>query len=167
MDYPDAVLNKAKRLEQLLLRIAAGEPLAELNAELGFDLDEEELARWQAKYEAGGRTWEAVIDGCHGHAHTVHSGMRAYLYARKEEDASLRAPQLASELQDKFGVTVSAGHINYLLRKRELTAPSGRPPKKSEPEEETPPVESSPSTDNVGIFFPRGSEGRDEGNRGA
>ena len=37
MDYPDAVLDKAKRLEQLLLRVAAGEPLAELNAELGFD----------------------------------------------------------------------------------------------------------------------------------
>ena len=166
MDYPDAVLEKAKRLEQLLLRVAAGEPLAELNAELGFELGEEELARWQAKYEAGGRTWEAVIDGRHGHTRTVHSGMRAYLYARKEEDDSLRAPQLASELQDKFGVTVSAGHINYLLRKRELTAPPGRPPKKSEPEEEAPTEESNHATDNAGIFFPGGSKGGDGGDRG-
>lgn len=85
MDYPEAVLEKAKRLEQLLLRVAAGEPLDKLNEELGFDLDEEELARWEAKYEEGGRTWEAVIDGRHGHAHKIHSGIREYLYARKEE----------------------------------------------------------------------------------
>lgn len=165
MEYPKAVLDKAKRLEQLLLRVAAGEPLAELNADLGFDLDEAELARWQAKYEAGGRTWEAVIDGRHGHARTVHSGMRAYLYARKEEDDSLRAPQLARELQDKFGVTVSAGHINYLLRKRELTAPPGRPPQNPAPEDGPPPAESSSSTDNVGIFFPGSREGGDGSDR--
>ena len=39
MDYPEAVLKKAQRLEQLLLRAAAGELLDELNKELGFDLD--------------------------------------------------------------------------------------------------------------------------------
>jgi len=102
MDYPEAVLEKARRLEQLLLRVAAGEPLAELNEELGFELDEEELARQQAKYEEGGHTWEAVIDGRHGHAHKIHSGIREYLYARKKEDDSLRAPQLASEVEKKF-----------------------------------------------------------------
>ena len=53
-DYPAAVLEKAQRLEQLLLRLASGESLDELNEELGFDLDRRELARQQAKYEAGG-----------------------------------------------------------------------------------------------------------------
>jgi len=115
---------------------AAGEPLDELNEELGFDLDEEELARQQAKYEKSGRTWEAVIDGRHGHAHKIHSGIREYLYARKKEDDSLRAPHLAQEVEKKFGIAVSAGHINYLLRKRELTAPPGRPSKKPESDEE-------------------------------
>jgi transposase len=161
MDYPEAVLEKAKRLEQLLLRVAAGEPLDKLNEELGFDLDEEELARWEAKYEEGGRTWEAVIDGRHGHAHKIHSGIREYLYARKEEDNGLRAHQLAKEVEEKFGVTVSVGHVNYLLRKRELTAPVGAPPKQPEPEEEAPAEEPSYPVENAGIFPPGSSEGRD------
>jgi len=161
MDYPEAVLEKAKRLEQLLLRVAAGEPLDELNEELGFDLDEEELARQQAKYEKGGRTWEAVIDGRHGHAHKIHSGIREYLYARKKEDDSLRAPHLAEEVEKKFGIAVSAGHINYLLRKRELTAPPGRPFKKPESDEEASAEIPNESVSNAGVFFPGGSEGGD------
>ena len=161
MDYPEAVLEKAKRLEQLLLRVAAGEPLDELNEELGFDLDEEELARQQAKYEKGGRTWKAVIDGRHGHAHKIHSGIREYLYARKKEDDSLRAPHLAEEVEKKFGIEVSAGHINYLLRKRELTAQQGRPAKKAEPDEEASTEIPNESVGNAGVFFPGGSEGGD------
>lgn len=159
MGYPKVVLEKAQRLEQLLLRIAAGERLDELNQELGFDLDEEELARQQKKYAEGGRTWEAVIDGRHGHAHKIHSGMRAYLYTRKEEDENLRAPQLAAEVEEKFGIEVSAGHINYLLRKRGLTSPPGRPPKKQVPEQETSEEAPSESTKNAGIFFPGSSQG--------
>jgi transposase len=166
MDYPEAVLEKAKRLEQLLLRVAGGEPLDELNEELGFELDEDELARWQAKYEEGGHTWEAVIDGRHGHAHEIHSGIREYLYARKKEDDSLRAPQLVEEVREKFGVTVSAGHVNYLLRKRELTAPVGRPPKQPEPEEEAPAEVPSDSVENTGIFFPRSGKSGDGGDGG-
>jgi len=161
MDYPEAVLRKAQRLEQLLLRAAAGEPLDELNEELGFELDEEELARQQVKYEDGGRRWEAVIDGRHGHAHKIHSGIREYLYARKEEDDNLRAPQLAEEVEEKFGIEVSAGHVNYLLRKRGLTSPPGRPPKNPEPDEEAPTEASSESVDNAGLFFPGSSEDGD------
>jgi transposase len=162
MDYPEAVLRKAQRLEQLLLRAAAGEPLEELNEELGFDLDEEALVRQQTKYEEGGRTWEAVIDGRYGHAHKVHSGVREYLYTRKEEDDSLRAPHLAKEVKEKFGIEVSAGHVNYLLRKRGLTAPPGRPFKHPEPDEDTTAEAPSGSVDNAGLFFPGSSESRDE-----
>jgi len=166
MNYPKAVLEKAQRLEQLLLRAANGEPLDKLNKELGFDLDEEELTRQQLKYEKGGRTWKAVIDGRHGHSHTVHSGVREYLYARKEEEDSLRAPALAKEVEEKFGIEVSAGHINYLLRKRRLTAPVGRPPKEPEPDEEASSETPNEPVDNAGLFFPGGSAGGDESGRG-
>ncbi len=155
MTYPRGVLEKAQRLEQLLLGVATSKPLAALNETLGFDLDEEELAHQQTKYADGGRTWEALIDGRHGHAHKCHSGIREYLYTRKENDASLRARQLADAVADKFGVEVSVGHVNYLLRKRELTAPRGHPPQKptTAAEVRQPPVK------NVGIFFPGSSEG--------
>jgi transposase len=151
MEHPRAVLEKAQRLEQLLRRVAAGEPLAELNAELGFDLDEAGLAQQQAKYAAGGHTWTALIDGRHGHPRKAHSALREWLYARKKEDDSLRAPQLVKEIQDQFGVTLHAGHVNYLLRQRGLTAPPGRPFKQQSPAA----VESpGAAVDHAGLFFP-------------
>ena len=168
MDYPAAVLEKAQRLEQLLLRVASGEPLDEVNKELGFDLDQQGLARAQAKYEAGGRTWEALIDGRHGHPRKAHSALREWLYARKEEDESLRAPQLVDEIKERFGVELSAGHVNYLLRKRGLSALPGRPFKESRPDEDATTTPGAPSefVDNAGIFFPRRSERGDGSGRG-
>lgn len=168
MDYPEAVLEKAQRLEQLLLRVADGEPLDDLNEELGFGLDQQELARQQVKYEAGGRRWEALIDGRHGHPREAHSALREWLYARKKEDESLRAPQLVKEIKKKFGVKLSDGHVNYLLRKRGLTAPPGRPPKKQRSAEEATTASGAPSesVDNAGLFFPRSSEGGNGSGRG-
>jgi transposase len=162
MGYPPAVLEKAQRLEQLLQRVATGEPLDEVNEALGFSLARRQLVHWQAKYEAGGRTWEALIDGRHGHPRTAHSALREWLYARKKEEEEVRAPQLVTEIKDKFGVKISAGHINYLLRKRCLSAPPGRPTKKPHPAEEDTTVLRK-SVGNAGTFFPRSSEGGDEG----
>ena len=163
MDYPSAVLEKAQRLEQLLLRVEAGEALDAANAAFGFHLDERQLVRWQAKYEAGERRWEALLDGRHGHPRQAHSALREWLYARKEQDDQLRSPQLAAEIEEKFGVKLSAGHINYLLRKRGLTAPPGRPAKGPDPTAETPAAPTDPSVrmDNAGFFPPGGGEGGD------
>ena len=160
MEHPPAVLKKAQRLELLLQRVAAGEPLDEVNAELGFNLDEEGLAHQQTKYEAGGRTWEALIDGRYGHPRKAHSALREWLYARKEGDDSLRAPQLVEEIKEKFNVELTDGHVNYLLRKRGLTAPPGPPFKQRSPDEEvsegTAAIADAPgeSVDNAGLFFP-------------
>lgn len=163
MSYPPAVLEKVQRLEQLLLRVSTGESLEAANTPYGFNLDERQLARWQAKYEAGGRKWEALIDGRHGHPRQAHSALREWLYARKEQDEEVRAPQLVDDIREKFGVKLSDGHINYLLRKRGLTAPPGRPPKRPDTvaEPQAAPDAPSASMDNAGIFFPRSSEGRD------
>jgi len=162
MEYPAAVLEKARRLEQLLQRVAAGEPLAEANEALGFSLDQRQLARWQARYEARGRQWEALIDGRHGHPRTANSAVREWLYARKEEDEEPRAPHLAIEVQEQFGVALSAGHINYLLRKRGLSAPPGRP-YKAQPAGEAAPAAVPPpgaSVDNAGIFSLRARDSK-------
>jgi transposase len=165
MDYPPAILEKAQRLEQLLLRVAAGEALDEVNEALGFSLDQKQQARWQTKYEAGGHKWEALIDGRQGHGRKARTELREWLYGRKEGDEEVRAPQLADEIKEKFDVELSDGHINYLLRKRGLSAPPGRPYKTQPPAEKAKvePVAPSESDDNAGIFFPRGGEGRDGG----
>ena len=164
MDYPQAVSTKAQKMEKLLQRVAQGEPLAQVCAELEVEVNEKQLVTLQAKYKAGGERWEALLDGRYGHTQKVHSAMLAWLYERKEQDETLRAPKLADEMAEKFGVRVAAGHINYLLRKRELTAPPGRPYKHPPVEgAEDPSPTSTESLDNAGIFFPRGSQGRDGG----
>jgi len=160
-----AILDKARRLEQLLRRVEVGESLGDVNEELGFKLDQKQFARWQAKYEAGGRKWEALIDGRQGHPREATEEIREWLYARKKEDEELRAPQLAHEIAQKFEVELSDGHINYLLRKRGLSADVGRPPKPSaatETEEgQAKATVASESTDNAGIFFPGSSQSGD------
>jgi transposase len=167
MDYPIAVIEKAKRMEQLLQRVAAGESLTDVCADLGVSVDEKRFAALQAKYEAGDRTWKALLDGRFGHERKAHSALRAWLYERKEQDETLRAPQLARETEEKFGVRLSEGHTNYLLRKRGLTAPPGRPYKKLPPVETTPETAPEPteSLGQAGTFFPRSSEARDGSQR--
>jgi transposase len=130
-----------------------------MNEALGFNLDAKQLAQVQAKYEAGGGQWEALVDGRYGHAQKIHSGIREWLYSRKEKDPAVRSPQLAREIQEKFAVEVAPGHLNYLLRKRGLTAPPGHPNKPevvNEEGEEGPAA--SESLDNAGLFFPGGGE---------
>ena len=162
MAYPQAVLEKAKRLAQLLQQVAAGESLESANEALGFDLDQRELARAQAKYESGGHRWQALIDGRHGHSRKAHSALREWLYTRKQEDESLRAPQLVEEIEAEFGVTLTDGHVNYLLRKRGLSAPPGRPYKGGAKETALDDAPTSTDTvDNAGLFFPRGSKAGD------
>lgn len=157
MEYPKAVLEKAKRLEQIVLRVSAGESLETVNEELGLKLEQKQVAEIEAKYEAGGRKWEVLIDGRYGHAQKVHSGIREWLYRRKEEEEEVRAPQLAREIKEKFDIEVDPGHLNYLLRKRGLSAPVGRPYKEKEEEKKEP--KPDVSKDNAGIFFPGGGEG--------
>lgn len=165
MEYPKAVLEKAKRLEELVVRVRRGEPLQEGNEELGLQVEQKQLAELEAKYEAGGRKWEVLLDGRYGHAQKVHSGIREWLYKRKEGDEEVRAPQLAREIKAKFKVEVDPGHLNYLLRKRGLSGPVGRPYKQKGVDAEKAESDPAQAIDNAGIFFPGRSQGGVGGGR--
>ena len=156
MYYPPAVSEKARRLEQLLLRLEAGEPFEQVGAELELDLKPERVSQLKAKYEAGGRRWEALRDGRFGHYQHVNSAVRAYLFERKQQDERLTAGELATEVGQKFGVSISVGHINHVLREVALTRPPGRPRKGAVPAETT---ATSPSVQaQAGLFFPGRSQ---------
>ena len=159
MDYPPAVIAKARQCETLLQRGAAGEACAAVCADLGLAVTPAELARLQAKYLAGEQHWTALLDGRFGHAQCVNSAMREWLYERKRQDARLRAAALAAVLEQEFGVRVAAGHINYLLRQVGLSGPPGRPFKTparvADPPAAPPP---DPILANAGLFFPGGRE---------
>lgn len=168
MIHPPAVCEKAQRLERLLLRLEAGEPFDRVRADLGLSVRAEDVPKLQAKYEAGGRTWEALIDGRYGHPQTAHSALREWMYERKREDESLTARELAEEIAEQFQVELSIGHTNYLLRKVELTRPRGQPRRREEKDSEAAPAptaQSSESLDNGGTFFPGSSEARDGDHR--
>jgi transposase len=156
MGYPQAVIKKAQRLAQLLRRVEQGERLAEVCTEIGIEITPDRLVALQRKYETGGRRWEGLIDGRHGHVQKVTADMKEWLYERKRQDKTLTGPELVKAIRDKFGVELSLGHINYLLRQVELSRQTGRPPK-PEAEKETERVEISEQVlDNAGIFFPGG-----------
>jgi len=117
--YSPAVCEKAHRLECLLQRIEAGEPFDQVRADLGLSIKPEALPKLQAKYEKGGRSWEALIDGRYGHPQKAHSALCEWMYERRRENESLTARELASEIRERFQIQLSIGHINYLLRKVE------------------------------------------------
>jgi len=161
--HPQVVLEKAQRLEQLLQRLEQGEPLAAVCAELGLAVSPTRLITWQAKYEAGGRSWEALVDGRYGHEQIITSEMKAWLYERKGEDEGLTGPALVQELAERFKVKISEGHLNHLLRQVGLSRPTGRPPKPSQPKEGITSDTTGPVIDNAGLFFPGGRKSGDGG----
>lgn len=180
MDHPQAIIEKAQRLEQLLRRLEAGEAFEPACTALELRVKEKDIPRLQAKYEAGGRKWEALIDGRYGHPLKVNSAVRQWMYDRKKEDETLTAGELAKELAAKFQIELSVGQTNYLLRKVELARPRGRPPKQKRAEAEPSPepvatVEESAeapepettvkgneeSVEHAGLFFPGGGKARD------
>ncbi len=152
MYYPAAVSEKARRLEQLLLRLEAGEPLDQVQAELALDLKPERVSQLKVKYEAGGRRWEALLDGRFGHYQHVNSAVRAYLFERKQQAEQLTAGELASEVAQKFQVSMSAGHVNHVLREVALTRRPGRPRKRARAAES--PATEPPLQAQAGLFFP-------------
>ncbi len=178
MDYPLAVIDKAQRLEKLLLRVEAGAAFEPVRAELDVPVTAADLPKWQAKYAAGDRQWAALLDGRFGHTQTVNSAMREWLYERKRQDDTLRAPALAAALAQEFGVRVAAGHINYLLRKVGLSGPPGRPFKPpsaapaqaaaggaalTDPPAAAPPAPAGSALANAGLFSPGGRKTGDGG----
>jgi len=155
--YPPTVHQKAAKLEQLLLRLEAGEELAPVCAELGLELSPKRVQKLQAKYEAGGRQTAALLDGRFGHSQHVTSAIRAYLYERRQAEPEITGPVLAAEVERRFEVTVSVGHINHLLGEVALNRRPGRPRKAVEAQPE-PPHASAQA--NAGLFFPgRGETG--------
>jgi hypothetical protein len=60
MDYPKAVIEKAKQMEKLLQRIAEGETLEQVCTDLKVSVNAKRLAALQAKHEAGGQSGQAL-----------------------------------------------------------------------------------------------------------
>jgi transposase len=82
---------------------------------------------WRQKWRADGQA--ALVDGRHGYRHKLSDAIRGWLQATCEAAPYTPSSQLKQELQTRFGVEVSQGHI-YLVRaqlgvSRSKKSPSG------------------------------------------
>jgi transposase len=155
---PQAVVEKARRLAELLDRVERGEPSDQVSQALGLTIRPELLTGLRQKYQASGGDWQVLLDGRYGHDQKASEELKAWLYGRKQGQPNLTAPKLVEEIKAKFEVDFSAGHVNYLLRKVALTRPAGRPRVRPQAEEPAKPVEPV-SLPQAGLFFPGSSEG--------
>ena len=165
--HPPVVIEKAQRIEELLERVEQGEELASVRAELELEVSAEQQEKWQAKYEGGDRKWEALLDGRYGHQQKLSGEMKEWLYEQKREDERLTGAELAEKLAERFGVKVSVGHLNHVLRQVGLSRQTGRPPKRSKEEEKEEKETTGQAVDNAGLFFPGRSKRGDGGSRGS
>jgi hypothetical protein len=102
MIHPPAVCEKAQQVERLLLRLEAGEPFDRVRADLGLSVRAEDVPKLQAKYEAGGRTWEALIDGRYGHPQTAHSALREWMYERRSQEEEEAGPAPVAQSRESL-----------------------------------------------------------------
>lgn len=149
-------------MEHLLTQVEQGRSLEEACAELNVEVSARQLSVLQARYQAGERRWEALLDGRFGHPQALTLDIQEWLYERKRQQAELpaaqqsTASQLGQEIQARFQVAVKPWQINYVLRKRGLTRPVGRPARACQSETETGPGDrplSRGKVANAGVFF--------------
>lgn len=149
-------------MERLLIQVEQGSGLEGACAQLNMEVHARQLSLLQAKYQAGERRWEALLDGRFGHPQALTLDIQEWLYERKRRQADLpaaqqhTATQLGQEIQARFRVELKPWQINYALRKRGLTRPPGRPARACQSETDTVP-DDQPSTSgavaNAGVFF--------------
>ena len=61
-----------------------------------------------------------------GHAHKIVGDVLVWLLAECQEKPEITARELQEAIQDRFGVRVSRGHINYVRRAHDLSRPKKR-----------------------------------------
>lgn len=127
MELPPTVIEKAQTMEQLLLKVEAGWSVAEACNQLKESINEKTFHRLRKKYEANGRCWQALLDRRYGRSQKITPVIRKRLYQLQKTNPTLTANLLAQKIQQEFGINVSVGHINYLLRKKGATSSVGRP----------------------------------------
>lgn len=156
MNPSPAQIERAKQKEQWILRTAAGEDPEVVRQELGLAYKVSYLRHLRARYEQGGRTWEALLDRRHRHANKGTPEVKAFLFEQKRKQPDLTGPELRKMVWDKFQIDISISRLNELLHAEELSNPPGRPPRR-----ERVPVVPQPTAerelDNAGLFFPQGS----------
>jgi hypothetical protein len=147
----------AHRKEQWILRTEQGESPQRVGRELKLKLKTSSLPRLRQQYQAGGRTWQALLERRHGIATKGTPEVKAFLKKAKEQSPQATGAELCVQVWERFEIDLSLSRLNELLHAEELSNAPGRPRKVSPPETSSAPER---EVDNAGAFFPSGSTER-------
>jgi transposase len=143
----------ARRKEQWILRTERGENSERVRRELKVPLKTSSFGWLRQRYQAGGRKWQALLEGRHGVATKGTAKVKAFLAKAKARDPQLTGAELCLQVWERFEIEISLGRLNALVREAGLSNPPGRPAKAPEAEE---PAATAKEVDNAGAFFPSG-----------
>lgn len=143
----------ARRKEQWILRIEQGESPQRVGRELKLKLKASSLPRLQHQYQAGGRTWQALLERRHGVATKGTPEVKAFLKQAKAQQPQATGAELREQVWEQFEIDISLRRVNELLRAEALSNSPGRPRKVSRPESSS---ATERELDNAGAFFPSG-----------
>lgn len=143
----------ARRKEQWILRAERGEDPERIRRELKIPLQTSSLGWLTQRYQAGGRTWQALLDRRYGVATKGTPAVKAFVAKAKARDPQLTGAELCVQVWERFEIEISLGRLNALVREAGLSNPPGRPAKAPEAEK---PAATAKVVDNAGAFFPSG-----------
>jgi transposase len=141
----------AQRKEQWILRTEQGESPQRVGREL--KLKASSLPRLRQQYQAGGRTWQALLERRHGIATKGTPEVKAFLKKAKEQHPQATGAELCVQVWERFEIDISLRRLNELLHAEALSNSPGRPRKVPAPEPVSAPER---EVDNAGVFFPSG-----------
>jgi len=141
----------ARRKEQWILRVEQGEDPDQVRRAL--KLKPSSLAWLRQRYAAGGRNWQALLEGRHGIATKGTAEVKAFLKKAKEQNPQATGAELCVQVWERFEIDISLSRLNELLHAEGLSNAPGRPQKASTAET---PAAPERDIDNAGAFFPSG-----------
>lgn len=125
--YSDHQLDKAKRKEEAVLRLIKGEPLVKIVPDYpGIPLTSATWYRLKKRYQEIGL--EALIDKRKGLSYKMRPEIRMFIVDKKELTHQLSCAELASLVEEKFGIKISSSLISHILKKEGVKSKRGRRP---------------------------------------
>jgi len=94
--------------------------------EVGLPISEATAYRWVRVWRAEGEA--GLSDGRQGHTYKMTAEVREWLQTYCTEKPDTASGELRQQLQERFGVAVSRGHVNLVRRELGVSQPKKKGP---------------------------------------
>lgn len=118
-------MSQEERVQVVELMVS-GQSWSEAIAEVGVTISEATAYRWVRVWRAEGSA--GLADGRQGHAYKMTAEVREWIEERCRQGLDTPSGELRQELQERFGVAVSRGHLNLVRRELGVSRPKKKGP---------------------------------------